>query len=871
MAAPVAHTAAGDVTTASDPASADITVAKPANVADGDVLIAVLNNSISGGTVDVVPAGWTQAALYNTVRTSAVFWKAIPSAAAESAVDYSWHITGGAGRISGQIFRVTGADGDAPIDAVGAGVGSGNSSIVDPAVTAVAAEALLLAVFSSYITGTTPTVITPPGSMSAIGTWSSVSATAATSHLTCHETLAAAGSTGTRTATVAPAGSGATGIMLTIAPGSVAPPPPAPVAHTAAGDVSTATVSSSAVLRVPRPANVADGDLLVGVLFHRNSGGAFTTKPPGWTPFPVAYLSNGVLAAYWRYVTDAAGEPDVYTWRSPNGSARGGAAIFRVTGAAPPTATGGPVDSAGAATGAGTASIIAPATDLQAPSTLLIGCYSTTGTTTTPAAITAPGSMTAAAAVPVVTGSSSAYLLAAAEQVAGAGSSGTRTATVDPAAGSAAGFLLAIAPAGYGLPTPPAVDALLSGGVTHEQASIAYATRHVSAGVRVAVSTSPDLSAPTYSASALPDRDGLGAATFPGLAPATRYYYGIEADGGMVAGATGAFTTLPTPGTPTSFSFAAASCADTNSNAAVFDDVRTRTGPAGDPALFFAHLGDMHYQDIGVADEAWALGAWLNALSTARQLALWEQVPLAYTWSDHDFGGSNVSATSPAAAAVQAAYRRLFPAHALPGDGVGIYQSWQVGRVLVVLTDGRSYMSPITDPDTAAKTKLGAVQKAWFKDQLLTPGVGLVVWLHEDAWHNASTFTGDDTWSAYTTERAELAAFVQDNQVPLLYVHGDVHALSHDDGSHVPGGFPLVSVSPLDQTTFIGNGGLTSGFYPDPISTSLHSEQYGWFDLVDDGTQIVVRFLGISGGAVVMRAEMSWGLPDRRVGFGVPL
>lgn len=870
MAAPVAHTGAGNITTATNAASSTITVAKPSNTADGDVLIAAVNSSNTGQTFSTVPAGWTQAVLYNAARTTGVFWKAIPSAAAETATDYTWQATGGAGRIGAQIFRVTGADGTNPIDAVGAGIGAGTSSIVAPAVTAVSDEALLIALFTSYISSPTPTTVTGPGSMTPVGGWSVASGTAATTHLTCQETLSAAGSTGTRTATVSPAGSGATGIMFTLAPGTVEPPPPAPTVQTGAGNVTSATVVNSAVLRCPRPANVADNDLLVGVLFHRNSGPTFTTSPPGWTAFPVAYTSNGVLSAWWRYVTDAATEPDAYTWRSPNGAARGGATVFRVTGAAPPDPDGGPVDSVGAATGTGTSSIVTPATVVAAPTALLLACHSTTGTTTTAPVVAAPSGMTEVAGVPIVTGSSSAYLQVSAQQLAASGSSGTRTAAVSPAAASVAGFLIAIAPPGYGTAQPPQLVGRLTGGVTSGQAKVSVATKFASS-VRFARSASPDLSSPTYSSAVTPDRDGLAMATLTGLAADTTYYWGVELDGVLDTSTVSTFRTLPTPGTPTSFSFAAASCADTNSNSEVFDDIRTRTGPTGAPARFFAHLGDMHYQDIGVDDDAWALGCWLNVLSQSRQQALYGAVPLAYTWSDHDFGGSNVSADSAAAPAVQAVYRRLFPSYGLPGDGVGIYQSWQIGRVLFVMTDGRSYMSPITDPDNASKTKLGPTQKAWFKSQLLTPGVGLVVWLHEDAWHNASTFTGDDTWSAYTHERDELAAFIRDNAVPLLYVHGDVHALSHDDGSHVPGRFPLVSVSPLDQTTFIGNGRLTGGFYPDPVSTTTKSQQYGWFDVIDDGTQIVVRVLGISSGQVVMRVEMSWGLPDRRLGWGVSL
>ncbi|MUN41395.1 alkaline phosphatase D family protein [Actinomadura litoris] len=868
MAAPVAHTAAGDVTTATDPNNGNITVSKPANVADGDVLVAILNSTVAS-TWDTVPAGWTLGAQYNATRTTSVFTKPIPSAAAETATNYSWHLAGGAGRIGALIFRATGVDGTTPIDASGSGVGTGTTTIVDPAVTAVSSEALLIAIFSSYIASGTPTTVTKPGSMTNVGGWNVTTGTNSTTHLVAYETLSASGSTGTRTATVSPAGANAAGFMFTLKPGSVAPPPSSPVAHTTTNDVSSVTVSSAPTLRVPKPVAVADGDLLVGVVFHRNAGNIFATVPPGWTVFPGAYTSGCLLAVYWRYVTSAATEPDFYTWRSPNGSARGAAVVFRVTGAAPPSAAHGPYDSNGAATGAGVSSIVAPATTVVGPAALLIGAFATTSSSTTPAVASTPSGMTEVKGVPIVTGTAAAYLEVATQQLASAGSSGTKTAAVSPDAGSAAGLLVAVAPPSYGTAQPPQLLGRLTGGVTSSAVKVSAVTKFCSS-VRFARSASPSLTSPTYTSAAAPDRDGIITGTFTGLSADTTYYWGVELDGTLDTAHVSTFRTLPTVGTASSFSFGAASCADNNSNAASFSDAAARTGPTGLPARMFVHLGDMHYQDIGVDDDAWALGAWLNALGQANQQALYAASPLAYTWSDHDFGGQNVAADCPAAPAVQAVYRRLFPSHALPGDGVGIYQSWQIGRVLFVMTDGRSYMDPITDPDTSSKTKLGATQKAWWKSQVVTAGVGLVVWLHEDAWHNASTFTGDDTWSAYATERAELADYITAHQVPLLYVHGDVHALSYDDGSHVQGRFPLVSVSPLDQTTFIGNGGLTGGVVPDPPTTATKSQQYGWFDVLDNGTQIVVRYLGISGGVVAQRADFSFGI-KRQIGWGVPL
>jgi hypothetical protein len=216
--APVAQTGAGNVTTATVGASTSggVTIAKPANVADGDLLVAVVNHANSGGSYSTVPSGWTAGTTHNTNRTSGVWYKAVPSAAAETATDYTWATSDtGSGRMGGLIVRITGADLDDPWDAAG----SWSPSLTAPAVTAVDGDALLLGAFWSYIAGTTPNAVSAPSGMSSVGGWS-VSPSSSTTHLLASEDLAAAGSTGSRTATATPSGSSALGVLFTIKPGT---------------------------------------------------------------------------------------------------------------------------------------------------------------------------------------------------------------------------------------------------------------------------------------------------------------------------------------------------------------------------------------------------------------------------------------------------------------------------------------------------------------------------------------------------------------------------------------------------------------------------------------------------------------------------
>lgn len=1031
--APVIHSSAGDITSATVTNSATLIGAKPGNTVDGDVLWAVVYTATSGVTWPTAPTGWTRAGGPGTNGTVGIFSKPIPSAAAETATNYTWTSSGASARGAVIIFRSTGASGSAPLDAIGSavttatgvarhnlcinpalkvnatgwggngtapirtdvtaenfgtqwaarynsgsfiqtptgtvvgsttytlsaymfpsGVGTGGnqvyvewrnasnaatyanvsylwtagavnravitatspadavsasiimdiptgrdvdvtmvliepaaaadfyfdgdslggswdgtagnsastltSSIVDPAVTAVSVAPALISVNISNRTDTTSAVVSPPSGMSEVGA-AAMSAGGSTSYLEiAAQTLSASGSTGTRTAPVAPPGNTVMGIMFTIAPGVPLAPP---VIQTGAGNVTTVTVSSSAIMRCNKPSATADGDVLYAMVYHRNSGAVPSTVPPGWSQVPSAYTVNGAMAIYTRYVPVAADEPSIYTWRVSTGAGRGGVIIGRVTGADPRM-----LDSYGAGGAGGTTSIVDAATTIVSPAALVLAFNaSMVGTTSTPI-VSAPSGMVEVTALPIVTGSASSHMEIASQSIYAPGSTGTRTAAVSPAASATIGQLVAFAPVGYGIATPPQIIARLAGGITDVQAKVSYVTKFTTS-VRVALSASPSLTSPTYSSASTPDFNGIGMVTFTGLTADTVYYYGYELNGVLDTTDVGTFKTMPTAGVPTSFRFAAASCADTNSNAVTFDYIRTQTAPNGLPARMFIHLGDMHYQDIGVNDQQWALAAWLNAIGQTRQQALYAAMPLAYTWSDHENGASNTDKNSPAGPAVQAVYRRLFPSYDLPGDGVGIYQTWVIGRVRFIMTDGRSYMDPIGNTDNSSKSKLGTVQKAWLKTQL-SSAEPVKIWLHEDEWSGANTFAGDDTWTAYGTERAELASYITTNNVSLLYIHGDLHVLAADDGSHVPGKFPIACCSPIDQTPFNGNGTWSQGFSPNPATGVSFYNNYGAFDVHDDGKQIMIEFSGIASGSKVLGLISSFGI-KRSIAWGAPI
>lgn len=215
MAPPAAPNGAGNVTTAVVGSGSSVTVAKPSNIADGDFLIAIVSFSNSSGTWTTVPAGWTSppGGTFTSNRTSGIWGKPIPSAAAETATDYTWAATGaGSSRGGALIARVTGADLDDPWDAIG----TWQAALGASGITTTRDDCLLLGAWWSYITGTTPNAISPPAGMASVGGWS-VSPSSSTTHLLAVEDRPTAGATGSRTATATPAGSSALSVLVAIA------------------------------------------------------------------------------------------------------------------------------------------------------------------------------------------------------------------------------------------------------------------------------------------------------------------------------------------------------------------------------------------------------------------------------------------------------------------------------------------------------------------------------------------------------------------------------------------------------------------------------------------------------------------------------
>ena len=154
--------------------------------------------------------------------------------------------------------------------------------------------------------------------------------------------------------------------------------------------------------------------------------------------------------------------------------------------------------------------------------------------------------------------------------------------------------------------------------------------------------------------------------------------------------------------------------------------------------LFFFHLGDFHYENIDEDEIVPRLEAYDGTLRNEGVGDLFRQLPLAYVWDDHDFLGNNAAGGDPRHANARRAARDAYDLHVphypfvSPSDG--IYQSFQIGRVLFLLTDSRFAKSP-SGSGTSGKTVLGINQKAWLKSELLRGrDLDLVVWASSFPW-----------------------------------------------------------------------------------------------------------------------------------------
>jgi phosphodiesterase/alkaline phosphatase D-like protein len=327
-----------------------------------------------------------------------------------------------------------------------------------------------------------------------------------------------------------------------------------------------------------------------------------------------------------------------------------------------------------------------------------------------------------------------------------------------------------------------------------------------------------------------------------GLRPATRYFFRLELDGDTTRALPGQFRTAPPHGQGVGFRFALSGCAKPK----LFGGTRPEAyqAVAAEPdLLFFFHLGDFHYQNIGAESVVPRLEAYDDTLRRDGVGDLFRHLPLAYCWDDHDFLGNNSEGGDPRNAAARRfardGYDLYVPHYPLASSVEGIYQSFQIGRVLFLLTDSRFTKSPRSGSGTSGKTVLGVNQKAWLKRELLRgKDLDLIVWASSIPWIGADE-AGEDFWAGYATERAELCEYLVANDIRnVCMIAGDAHMVAIDDGSHSGyaaggrGGFPVFQAAALESTESEKGGPYSHGNESGGIGPGIAgNRQFGVFEI----------------------------------------
>jgi hypothetical protein len=301
------------------------------------------------------------------------------------------------------------------------------------------------------------------------------------------------------------------------------------VLTTGAGNATGTVASSGTSITVAKPANVANGDLLLACVYNRNSDAGWSSVPSGWTlvasqPTPPA--GSGFLAFYTKAIPSAAGETATdYTWSAAASTGRMTAVINRVTGA---HATAVNAVSATAATqlGTGTSSTITcPAATTTVANTIVISAVAANTTSNDQTYMTVPSGTTLAAQVVTNTGGSNTQLQLAQNEQSTAASTGSKQwTTTGSLQASGVGFLIVVRPTS----TPPTVTApALVYQATNLPISLQWDAHSSGSTIADVVVTQVSNGAPTLTLSGT----GVAARTATPTAPGLYEFSAVATDG----------------------------------------------------------------------------------------------------------------------------------------------------------------------------------------------------------------------------------------------------------------------------------------------------------------------------------------------------
>jgi hypothetical protein len=267
--------------------------------------------------------------------------------------------------------------------------------------------------------------------------------------------------------------------------------------------------------------------------------------------------------------------------------------------------------------------------------------------------------------------------------------------------------------------------------------------------------------------------DFAAAVPLTGLQPATVYVYRLRLDGQPTTDEWSFRTLGPVgPGTVTSFALGA----DLKFGLDPFDIFNPLRDH--DPDLML-YLGDQIYADepVAIAPDVAAYSRKYREVWGEPFLAPFlARTPALMMWDDHEIFDNWDSGTADPYTAARAAFDIYQGSHnPPPRPAGGISFEARAGDAAFYFMDTRTFRSPEAAPDDAAKTMLGATQKADLEQWLLASTARFKFIVSSIMWNDHGT-SGNDSWAGYRTERQAIFEFVRSHHLcGVLLLSGDQH------------------------------------------------------------------------------------------------
>ncbi len=313
--------------------------------------------------------------------------------------------------------------------------------------------------------------------------------------------------------------------------------------------------------------------------------------------------------------------------------------------------------------------------------------------------------------------------------------------------------------------TPASVLAATTG-VPRTGGARLHVAADLPARVVIEVSSTPGFERPRRVASGSTGAFDAFTANVRGLAPGSRVHWRatLQRAGSSTVGPVRSFTVLPGPNDPRPVTLAVGACA--SQFGPLFDDLAR-----ADPDVF-VWQGDLNYPDtVGPLAQTASgyAGIWRDFLANPRLARVFARSAFAAMRDDHDYATQDSNALT-----IPRTPWGVGPWDALMGTGVGYRFSAGVADVWVL--DQRRFKSDPAAPDDAAKTLLGARQKAWLLDGLRSSRAPFkIVCSPCTVFMRANARDGN--WAAgFTHERDELLRVI-DAEVSgrVVFLTGDTH------------------------------------------------------------------------------------------------